>query len=280
MPVRINVGGQKFYYISGPSIIQNLFRSSKDLTTDPSTIRVLHNTFGWPAKDMDILKRDKTGTQAQLRSGAPDIGAHNRIFHNVHLGVHNNLSGSGLADLGPRFARYLEDEMDALEISEEWIEIPNFYHLVRNVAFQASIKAIYGSHIQRIIPNLTRDFWDYDSRMTYLFKNIPRLFVPRAYELRDQLRADIMRWQKFAKENQDPEDEDMEKVEWEEFWGSKLMRERARFMNRIDGMTAEAWAANDLGMMWGYVCFSKSLRSRMGYEYANMVIVQTLTSFQ
>lgn len=251
MPVRIRVADQTLYFVSGADFVQGLFRSSRDLTTNPSTIRVLNNTFGWPTKELNILTRDESGFQAQPRAGTPHIEHHNRIYHHVHQTLHNNLSGTGLADLGPRFAANLEKELDKLEVGEEWVEIENFYAIVQKVGFDASVGAICGPHFQRLNPDFTAEFWEYDSRMTYLFKNIPRFLVPRAYELRDKLRTDIIKWHRFARERVDPEDPEIAKLEWEEYFGSRLMRERAMHSAKVDGMSEEASAANDLGMIWG-----------------------------
>lgn len=251
MPVRIRVLNQKLYYVSGADFIQGLFRSSRDLTTNPSTVRVLNNTFGWPTKDLKILMRDESGTQAQPRAGTPHIESHNRIYHFVHQTLHTNLSGPGLADLGPRYAANLEKELDALEVGDEWVEFENLYAIIKRIGFDASMATICGPHLQRLSPDFTREFWEYDSRLSQLFKNIPRFLAPRAYELRDKLKSDIMKWHKFANEHVDVQDPEVAKLEWEQYFGSRLMRERAMHSAKVDDMSDEAHAANDLGMIWG-----------------------------
>lgn len=147
----------------------------------------------------------------------------------------------------------LEAELKALEIGDEWTNIPDFYFLVQKVTFKAATTAICGPHLLRMNPTFTEDFWDFDSRITGLFKTLPRWLIPKSYAIRDKLTKNIAEWHAYAKDHFDWEDDKVEKEEWEEFYGSKLMRERARAFAEVDGLNDEGRAANDLGMIWGSV---------------------------
>jgi hypothetical protein len=245
------VANQKLYYISGAENVLALFRGSRDLTTVPSAIRVLETAFGTPTELRHIFTRDNTGIYTQPLQGSSPLEPHNRIFHLVHKNLHNNLSGNALADLATRFMSCLETELLALNIGDEWTDIPDFYSLIQQTVFKASTTAICGPHLFALNPTFTADFWEFDTRMSGMVKNIPRWLIPKSYRIRDKLKQEIMKWHEFASEHFDWEDENLAKEEWDEFFGSRLMRERQREYCAVEGMNAEARAANDLGMLWG-----------------------------
>jgi len=84
-----------------------------------------------------------------------------------------------------------------------------------------------------------------------MFKSLPRWLIPKAYRIRDKMKQAMQKWHDFARESYDWEDPKAEKEEWDEFYGARLMRERAKMFDSIDGFTDEAHAAIDLGMLWG-----------------------------
>jgi hypothetical protein len=253
IPVRIRILNQKVYYVSGAENVLSMFRGSRDLTTVPSSILVLENAFGSPAEARKIFSRDNTGIFTQPLEGSNPLEPHNRIFHLVHKTLHNNLSGSGLADLASRYMTYLEIELSKLDVGyDEWADVPDFYALLQRAVFEASTTAVCGPHLSRLNPDFTADFWEFDAHaMTGLFKNLPRWLIPKSFAIRDKLKASIAKWHKFAHEKFDWSDEELAKEEWEEFYGSKLMRDRQKDYRGVEGMDDEARAANDLGMIWG-----------------------------
>lgn len=157
-----------------------------------------------------------------------------------------------MTELATRFMTCLEAELSALDIKhEEWTNIPDFYNVVKQTVFKASTTAMCGPNLFSLNPGFTNDFWEFDTHIGKLFKNLPRWMIPKSFQVRDKLKASIAKWHAYAEEKFDKEDEALENLEWEELYGAKLMRARHDDFTGIDGFNEDAYAAMDLGMIWG-----------------------------
>jgi hypothetical protein len=256
VPVQIRVANQQYFFISGAQSILRLFRTSRELSTVPASVTILETAFGSPPETASILINDNTGFSVQPLEGSNPIPQDQRFHHIIHNALHTNLMGEGLADLASRYLENLEKELDALSgESNEWIEIPDLYMLVQNTIFRASTMAICGPTLFELNPTFTDDFWEFDIKVGGLFKGLPRFLVPSSYRVRDRLIDGIMKWHQFAESHIDRKDEELEKKLWEPYYGSKLLRDRARELSQVKGYNDKARAANDLGLIWGYVLF-------------------------
>ncbi len=63
---------------------------------------------------------------------------------------------------------------------DEWIDIPDFYYIVREIIFKASMKVLFGPHLFILNPKISAEFWKFDAHKPYLFKSPPRLFIPKS----------------------------------------------------------------------------------------------------
>jgi hypothetical protein len=231
-----------------------MFKGSRQLTTKPSSVLVLVNAFGFGSESAHVLHRDDTGVLEKPIPGSAPLEPRNRIFHITHKTIHDYLMGTNLVTLASKFVGYLEIELGALDIGDEWTEVPDFYAIIQKAIFTASTTAICGPHIFALNPNFNDEFWAFDDGcIQTLFKGIPRWLAPKSYRIRDKCKASIRKWQKYAFEHFDWDDEELANQEWDEYYGGKLMRERSRRQRLMDGMNDEAMAGNDLGMIWGYV---------------------------
>ncbi|KAH7419535.1 cytochrome P450 [Cadophora sp. MPI-SDFR-AT-0126] len=252
IPVRIRVLNKKLHFISGSESVLAIFKGSRDLTTAPASILVLQNAFGSPASTRHVFERDNTGVSTQPLEGSNDLEPHNRIFAITHRSLHGHLQGIGLKELATRFMYFLEAELSALDIGHDgWTAIPDFYDLLKKSVFRASTIALCGPTLFELNPELTDDFWEFDTHIANLFKNLPRWMIPRSFAVRDKLKASITKWHLYAGERFDHDDEGLQKLEWEELFGTRLMRSRQVEFAAIDDYTEEGAAASDLGMIWG-----------------------------
>ncbi|ESZ99173.1 hypothetical protein SBOR_0457 [Sclerotinia borealis F-4128] len=252
VPVRIRVGTQSYFFVSGPEYVLRLFRSSRELTTVPASTVILQRVFGTPPEATTVLLNDDTGTSAQPLPGSHSLPADQRYHQIIHQGMHDNLSGLRLAELASRFLANLDTELDNLDMeNKEWLEIPDLYSFIQNSIFNASTLALCGPHIFEIIPTLTEDFWNFDSQIGGPLKGVPRFINPGAYKIRDKLVKGIVEWHRSAEAHIDRNDEELEKKSWEPYYGARLVRDRARDLSKVIGLGDEARAANDLGLIWG-----------------------------
>ncbi|CAD6447086.1 81f82b88-dd2c-49ed-b7e7-e04fa06feb2e [Sclerotinia trifoliorum] len=252
VPVRIRVGGHSFYFVSGPEYILKLFRGSRELTAVPAMAAIVERIFGSPPEASSVLLNDNTGTSAQPLPDTNPLPADQRYHHLSHQGFSDNLTGVRLAELVTRFLENLNTELDNLDTgTDEWLEIPDLYTFIQNTIFNANTRALCGTHIFEVIPTLTEDFWNFDSQVAGPLKGIPRFFIPGAYKIRDKMVEGILAWHKSAEAHIDRSGEELENKSWEPYYGSKLFRDRARFLSKINGFGDQARAANDLGLIWG-----------------------------
>lgn len=258
VPVSFRILNRKLHLISGRENTLALFKYSRDTTTAPSTIIVIENLFGSPASKRYIYEQDDTGVQAEPLLGSRPLATHNRIYYGTHKNLHANLAGPGLAHLAENFVKNLsaEVEQDKSVGFDEWVDIPDLYSFIRDKVFKASTSALCGPHIFRLNPTLTADFWKFDSYAPKLFKALPRWMIPEAYSVRDSLHTQVKKWHKFANEHIDVNSNELADVQFEEYFGAKVMRERQQLFRRIDDFGEDATAAGDLGMLWGYVSTS------------------------
>ncbi|KAG9229137.1 cytochrome P450 [Amylocarpus encephaloides] len=248
IPVRLRIGNRKIVAISGPESMQSLFRSSKDLTTAPSVIMVLENSFAVPKSIRALYERDNTGLFGTPIAGSNPIPQKDRYWYIGHKIFHCGLQGQALEGLASRFMENLEEGLKELDIGEDWVPMDDLYELVRQAVFKASTTSLFGPHLFRLNPDLGKIFWEFDDNIVNLFKGVPRWLIPKSYRVRDQFVQAIRKWHDYAEGNINLEEDSS--VPWEEYYGAKVMRDRARELSAIDGMSAEGLAGEDAGMLW------------------------------
>ena len=250
IPNTVRVLNTKIHLVSGQTHILSLFRASRDLGTAPTNVLILENLFGSPKADRHVYERDDTGIHAEPLEGNCDMKSCNRIFYGLHRTLHANLAGPGLAELATRFTNNLKLELEANNRIgyEEWVEIEDLYGFIRDMIFRASTNALCGPHLLRLTPSFVADYWEFDSYSPKLFKDLPRWMISKAYEAKDKLHEGMKKWQGFARDGYYWKLED-ERL-WEELFGTKVMRDRRMMFRAVEGMSDNAIAAVDLGMVW------------------------------
>ena len=140
--------------------------------------------------------------------------------------------------------------MDALNITEEWVELPDLYRFLQINVTRSAVEAIMGSKILQMHPTLVEDFWTFDSNVPNFLRCMPRWLIPSAYRNRDSLLRKIKEWHAYAHQHSDcakigPEDPD-----WDQYFGHKIVKARQEYARKMKPMTAEARASEDLGLMF------------------------------
>lgn len=208
----------------------------------------MENAFGAPRSGRSLYERDNTGVFGTPVEGSNEVEQKDRYWHIGHKLLHAGLQGPALDGLSKRFLKNLESELEAQGRDGEWIEFEDFYQVVRQAGFKASTTTLCGPHIFKLTPDFGKLFWDFDFHITKLFKGIPRWLAPNSYHARDRYVAAVKKWNTFALENAPS---DLGNLEWEEFHGAKLMRDRAIEIGGIKGMTSDGMASENAGMLWG-----------------------------
>ncbi len=118
---------------------------------------------------------------------------------------------------------------------------------------RAATIALCGPYLISLNPDFdfVDNFAEHISYLPIYVKCYPRWVKPRAYVVRYMLLESYKRWHKHALENS-PLDHESES-RWDEYWGSKLMKDRYTYASKMSGMSADSIAAEDLGMLFASV---------------------------
>lgn len=249
VPVGVRIGPLQAYLLSTPELFMNLTKASLHLTPKPTIALAMSNNFGTPASAIHIYKDDISGI-----SPAPLPGTHvlpeNRIWYHHSAAAHKHLSGKSLQAMGQRFMEFLAADIAAdSSIGHEWVELPDLYEFWRAQIVDAAIKALFGTHILRLNPSFTNDFWTYIADISTLMMGLPRWVTPKAYADRERVLQAIKRWHVYAEAHSEYTKTEPDDPEWDEYWGSKYLKVRHQFRHAISCMDADAHAADDLALM-------------------------------
>ncbi|CAI4218715.1 unnamed protein product [Parascedosporium putredinis] len=158
-----------------------------------------------------------------------------------------------LNDMATKFAEFLAQgvaEMPDID-HVKWTTMPDLDEFLRRIMLRAAAQALCGPGLLEVCPSFAEDFWAYDVAFPTIFRRIPRVLAPKAYEARRKLQENMKRWHVWAMANFDWENQAAIEESWEPVYGSRLMRARV-VMLRDSGMSLDGWAALDSGFIWTY----------------------------
>ncbi|KAI0407179.1 cytochrome P450 [Xylaria palmicola] len=249
IPVRVRVGPVKGYLVSDPSHFETLLRGARNLNSTPGIILMLSNLFGLPKSAGEFYAEDNSGISSSPITGT-SVAVHNRIGHLRHSAAAKYLYGPHLRSMTERFVgRFAAQIHENEAVGADWVEYPDLVDWLQRFMFRAATTSLCGPHIFRLNPGFTDDYWAYMSHVPALAKGFPRWVSPGAYRARDRCIRAIERWHKHAWANVDHARDD-DSVEYEEYFGARIMRVRYAYAKKMDRMTDEARAAEDLAMVF------------------------------
>lgn len=238
--------------LNGASNIVALFKGSRWLSSERWLVQVLVNAFGVDKSDAPFYLADDTGVASQPAPQSARIPPEHRIFHLVYQSVHDGLSGERLDEMTRQFMGNLSAQFAGAEVDEggAWTDVADLYGtIIRKACFTASMTALCGTRIFEALPDFEADFWEFDGHLPNLFREMPRWLVPASYASRDRMKESIKTWHRLAHEGYDISCAETDARNWEENFGSKLMRTRHAFFSKMP-LSKDTIAADDLGMLW------------------------------
>ena len=235
--------------VSGTDNITTIFKETRNLAPKQAALVALEYVFGLPKRAIGFYNDDDSGTAFNAHPQS-NVEPHNRIFYFQHKTTLANLSGSALNDLTRRFLENLRHRIFQSSIGSEWVDMPDLYSFLQVELFEASVEAMCGPIIFRLNPDFTKEFWEFDRCMPSLFKGYPRWMVPRSYRALDKALKSVKQWHTFAHEHYDPSQILANDENWDEYFGSKLIKERLEYSKKMEPLNADALASEDMGLMW------------------------------
>ncbi|KAK0385681.1 hypothetical protein NLU13_6858 [Sarocladium strictum] len=251
VPIRFRLLNRNVCMLNGPSNIAALFKSTRFISSEEWLVQVLVKTFGVDPADAKFYLNDNTGIGVHPQTGSNNVLPEHRIFHLVYRSVHDGLSGARLEGMQNQVIRNLSKQLSDVQADEDsWTAIPDLYDsFIRKMCFTAAATSLCGSRIFQVVPTLEEDFWHFDKQLPKLFKELPPWLAPTAYRARDVMKRNLAKWHAHGHSQTDllrPQDDN---AQWDEVWGSSLMRARHSFFPKMP-LSAESVAADDLGLLW------------------------------
>ena len=253
----------KLYLVGNPDHANIFYKPTPGLASNLGVTLAMQKILGTPAHILPLYSEDDSGQLAVPVPGSTTPKEHRiRFFHS--RAAHHFLTGKAGIRIGERYMDILSRNLTAdAGIDNEWIDVVDLSVFIQNLVFPAATEAICGTAILTLNPSLTEDFWIFERSIPTLLKQVPRWLSPNAYRSREKMLSNIKRWHAYGNERTDVNKLDSNDPEWDEFLGSKFIRERQRFLQDIDIMDADGRASEDLGLLFAYVFQLPSLTSAM-----------------
>jgi hypothetical protein len=248
-PLRFKAAWLNFVVVSDPTHITTVFRSSKWLNSKPATLFSLKYLLDSPPDAILYHKADDSGMSARQRKDS-SIAQSDRIHYWQAITAQNYLSGQHLLGLSERYLTTLRRNLDALDIKDDWTELPDLYKFLQMNVTRSALESLMGSKILEMHPTLVEDFWTFDNNVPRFLRCMPRWLIPSAYRNRDRLLRMIKEWHAYAHLHSDCSDLGSEAPDWDEYFGHKLVKARQAYALNMKPMTAQARASQDLGLMF------------------------------
>ncbi|KAH7235366.1 cytochrome P450 [Fusarium tricinctum] len=250
-PIEINLLNRRMTVLNGSNNIITLFKGSRSVNSERWLIQVLVNAFGIGIDDVPFYLADNTGIAQQPAPHSNEIPYEHRIFHLVYQTVHDGLSGERLEEMQRQLVCNLSAQLAYVDIdSNTWTDVSDVYELLlRKICFRASTISLCGPGIFEAVPDFASDFWNFDRHLPSLFREMPRWLAPTAFKARDKMKENMEKWHELAHKGYDISQCLTDTRNWEENFGSKLMRSRHAFFSKMP-LSKDTIAADDLGLLW------------------------------
>ncbi|KAK7931141.1 hypothetical protein PG985_001853 [Apiospora marii] len=137
-------------------------------------------------------------------------------------------------------------------------EAVNLYEWLQGLMFQASATAFFGERLFAEYPNILRDFWDFEPLFLGLLFGVPRWVNSKPHVAQENIIQGLTAW---VEANDDDmrggggggkgvaPDPDVPDRDWEPRWGSRFVRARQQFFQRL-GLSPRGRASMELGLMF------------------------------
>lgn len=232
----------------GPETVAAVWKQSQ--LSSPILIYTfaLKNVFGMPKHALAAYKADDSGSHRRPHPES-EIASRNRVDFLTHVDLFKAFGGPGLNRSFTRCSGNFRHNLVDLDISTEWVEMPDLCAFFQEQLGAAVLKGLYGPALLKLNPNFLQDLWIFDKATPKFAKMMPRCLIPSAYRARERLLGSIRLWYTYARNNFDESvigpDGDADP-----YWGSQLVRSRQKVLSDIDDQDDDALASADLGLIW------------------------------
>ena len=239
------------YIVTGPEYINMVWKQSHNLRSEIYRRLVVYNMFGMPDDAAQFYLSDDSGIN-MTPSPHASIEPSQRVKYLTHQTMSKLLTGPGLTILAEKFAANLAEQFVAVKgVTTEWRDLPDLYTFMRDELFRATVRSICGENLLNLNGSFCEDFWVFDKALASLAKRFPRWTVPSAYAARDKCIAEIRIWHEFIRPYLEDENMNRTPNEISKIFGTEFIKSRQEMWSKMDRMSPQAMASEDLGVIWG-----------------------------
>ncbi|MCJ1383803.1 hypothetical protein MMC17_006917 [Xylographa soralifera] len=251
LPVRLRVFMTDIYIVTGPDYINMIWKQSQHLRSEIYRRLIVYNMFGMPDDAAQFYLSDDSGIN-MTSSPQSNVEPSQRVKYLTHQSLTKLLTGSGLTLLAENFAVNLAEQFTAIEgVTSEWSDLPDLFTFMRDELFKATVRAICGENLLALNPTFCEDFWVFDKGLASLTKRFPRWVVPSAYAARDKCLAEVRIWHEFIQTNLEDESTNRIPNKISRIFGTEFIKSRQEMWRKMERMSPQAMASEDLGVIWG-----------------------------
>ncbi|KAI0188149.1 Pfs, NACHT and ankyrin domain protein [Xylaria flabelliformis] len=207
--------------------------------------------FGMSQSQIAVYRADDSGPCRKPHANSK-VADDDRIDYMTLESFHQAFSGPALVPTTRRFMDALVSRVEELQITDDWMEIPDLLDFFHHHIGASLIESIFGPTLLRLNPTFIDDMWAFDDNIPWLARAVPSWIMPGPYRIRERLVGQFKRWYAYAREHfhesciYDDRDGDP-------YWGSNLTRTRQNFLPKVKNHDDDMLARTDMGLVWGAV---------------------------
>ncbi|KAI0594165.1 cytochrome P450 [Biscogniauxia sp. FL1348] len=248
-PLQVKAGWLRFFLLSHPEHVKALFRKSRQTTNIVTVAFTLRNLVDLPQETVTLYLSDKSGAGLKPRKDS-NVPPERRITFLVSHNLHTFLSSCYLDGISGRYSTMLRQRVDSIDIQREWVSWPNLFDFLQRTTLIPEIEALFGLKLLELNPSFIDDLLVFTRHVPDFLRLRPWWLNPQAHRARNRLIQYVKRWHEYAQKHVDFTEISDQDLDWEPFWGSKLMRVRQQYEHKTAAMNSEARACEDVGLIW------------------------------
>ncbi|KAI9158139.1 ABC multidrug transporter A-2 [Paramyrothecium foliicola] len=248
---RVNILGTTYYNFQDRETIEKIFKASTLSSSIDMYGWVNSTLLGASTKAMGVYRKDDSGPFPQPHPKS-NIAAHNRIDHITHHGIFRGLTGPGLHPTTVRYTQDLCRRMQALNIGEDWVDMPDLAYFFKEVVGSGTLNAVVGPTMLQLNPTFVQDMFKFDKIFPSFAPGFPRFMMRESYAFRDRLVDCFKKWYRYANRRFDESMIDSD-GDGDPIWGSAMMRQRQKALLAVDNHDEDTVARLDLGLAWSAI---------------------------
>lgn len=264
----------KFYMFFSPSDVTSLFAQSHTATN--KAYRHLGTTamFNMPLEAHEFIAADYTGKHPKslpLPPGYPVTKPEHRFEYLVHSSMRKLLTGPGLKPLIHSYERILpislshQLKLDTTSATSH----PDLLYILQSAMVETTACCMFGPQLLDTTPGLLGDFIEHDRSSTLLAKGLPKWMVSAAHSSKERCIQGFKNYHSMLQRDPVKLETTGNFTVFDESVVPELVKCRQQAWKKMEPMTSDAQASEDMALLWAYVFSPINLENWLNRTSAN-----------